>query len=109
MDKQEKWSGKRHTQYLLYEGDEMLLIGKADFQNQKTIITKEPVKDIFMIAPAASVNKWNKYKPLLKAFTITSVVIAIITMFILLADISVYGDVVHVSFKKILFDWNGIF
>ncbi|MDR1896031.1 MAG: DUF1129 domain-containing protein [Prevotellaceae bacterium] len=98
--------GKRHTQYLIQEEDEMLLIGKASVENRKTVIEKEDIRKIFMIAPAGSVNKWNKYKPLLKSLIVMTIVISVIAMFILLADVSLEGDTVHFHLKNIRFDRN---
>jgi hypothetical protein len=101
--------GKRYTQYLIQEGDEMLLIGKASVENRKPIIEKEEIKKIFMIAPVGSVNKWNKYKPLLKSLIVITIVISIIAIFILLADVSLDGDTVHFHLKNIRFDRNELF
>ncbi|MDU1905389.1 MAG: hypothetical protein E6772_11445 [Dysgonomonas sp.] len=100
--------GKRYSQYLITEGDEMLLIGKADREGDKVIITKEEIKKTFMMSPVGSVDRWNKYQPLLRSFLSVSIVIAIIAMIILLADISVDGNTVHFRMKEILFDWNNL-
>jgi hypothetical protein len=100
---------RRYTQYLIKEGDEMLLIGKASTENQKTIIEREEIKNIFAIAPAKFVSKWNKYKPLLNSFLTATLVIASIVVFILLADISIDENTVHFSLKNIRFDWGELF
>ncbi len=111
VDMEDRYSsgGKRYTQYLLQDGDEMLLVGKASKEDQETIIEKEEIKKIFMIAPVSSVDKWNKYKPLLKFLIITTIIIAIVAMMILLANITVDGNTVHFRLNDIRFDWNELF
>ena len=92
---------KRYTQYLLLENDEVLLIGKASSDNQEVFIEKELIKNIFALAPLASVNKWNKYKPLLRSFILALILIAVLSILILWANISVDGNAVSVELKNL--------
>ena len=98
---QKRRNGQRHTQYLMRVGDNMLLIGMATNEGQEVFIRKEDIKNVFMIAPVDSIDKWNKYKPLLNAFIITCAIIAIIMSLIFVADISVDNGIVHIYLKNI--------
>lgn len=109
IDTRKQQDKERHTQYLLLEGENMLLIGMASTENQKTVICKEPIKEVFMIAPSAAITKWEKYRPLLKSFTATLIVIAFISSLVLFADVSVSDSTLHINLKSLKFDWGNLF
>lgn len=97
IDNRERRSGKRYTQYLLLKDDEMLLIGMATNIKQQTVITREPIKNIFTISPLNAVNKWNKYLPLLRAGLMSLIVVGLISSLILLSDMNIVGNTVNIS------------
>ncbi|MDR2916719.1 MAG: hypothetical protein LBV74_18140 [Tannerella sp.] len=100
MDERYSSGSKRYTQYLLKEGDEVLLIGKVENNGSDNIITKESLKKIFALAPLAAVTKYNAYKPLLRSLATMAVVLACLIAFVLLADISVSGNTVVIGWNS---------
>ena len=100
LDKQYSSGYKRYSQYLLKEGDEVLLIGKAENTANGNIITKEHLKKIFALAPLATVTKYNVYKPLVRSLATMAIVLACLIAFILLADISISDHVITISWNN---------
>lgn len=100
MDERYSSGSKRYTQYLLKEGDEILLIGKAENNGGDNIITKESLKKIFALAPLAAVTKYNVYKPLLRSLATMTIVLACLIAFVLLADVSVSGNTVVIGWNS---------
>jgi hypothetical protein len=84
--------GKEHIQYLLTEGDKVLIVGNADSIGGDAIITRHQVKKVFGIAPIGSVSKWNRYKPLLNAFLLYFCIALIFIVVILLSDIKILDN-----------------
>ena len=76
--------GKRYTETLLREGDEVLLIGYADSKNGTPFLRKDDKYKLLGITPLSSINYWNKYQPLLKSFLFTCTIIVSLIIFILL-------------------------
>ena len=88
-------NGKRYTQYLLKEGDEVLMIGKASLENNKPVFTHESIKDIFAICPAAKVLHYNIFKPLLDSFVVFTAIFAFISALILISPVYIkYNTIV---------------
>lgn len=85
-------SGKRYTQYLLKEGDEVLMMGKASLENNKPVLTYESIKDIFAISPTAKVLHYNIYKPLINAFVLFTALFAFISALVLISPVSIQND-----------------
>ncbi|MDI9308572.1 MAG: hypothetical protein QM535_00035 [Limnohabitans sp.] len=70
LDEDESYyiGNKLHTQYLLKENDEMLIIGKVGFNATSPIIEYENIKKVFGIAPVGKVENYNTNLPLRNAF-----------------------------------------
>jgi hypothetical protein len=101
-------SGKRYTQYLLKEGDEVLMMGKASLENNKPVLTYESIKDIFAISPLAKVLHYNIYKPLLNSFVLFSALFAFISALILVSPVSIKNNQLVIE-KPIFIDhWKDI-
>ncbi|QCE42436.1 hypothetical protein [Psychroserpens sp. NJDZ02] len=92
-------TSKRYTQYLLYANQSIILIGKANSDANRVFIEKEPIKNIFMLAPNNSVGQWNRNKPLLNNFLAYLAVLFLIIAFILISEINVDGDTINLKFN----------
>ncbi len=90
---------KRYTQYLLFDGQEILLVGKANSKAGKVFIEKEPVKNVFTLAPYDSISNWNRYKPLLNRFLTYLAVLALLIAFILLIEINIKDNTIQFEFN----------
>lgn len=99
IDEEDRYehSGKRYTQYLLKEGDEVLMMGKASLENNKPVLTHESIKDIFAISPLAKVLHYNIYKPLLNSFVMFTALFAFISALILVAPIYIKDDTIMIE------------
>ncbi len=106
LDEQYRSGGKRYSQYLLQEGNKMLLIGKANEENGKPIMTNEEIYNVFVIAPSDSVSSWNRFKPLRHKLIIWSCFIAFIFALLLLVHIEVRDKMVFIKFGKDMFGWG---
>lgn len=68
IDEQYQSALKRYTQYLLFENQEVLLIGKAGLgKNNEPVFEKEQIKNIFGMAPVASVANYNEWRPIMQS------------------------------------------
>lgn len=68
IDEQYHSALKRYTQYLLVENQEVLLIGKAGLgKNNEPVFEKEEIKNVFGMAPVASVANYNELRPLMQS------------------------------------------
>lgn len=68
IDEQYHSALKRYTQYLLVENQEVLLIGKAGLgKNNQPVFEKEEIKNVFGMAPVASVANYNELRPLMQS------------------------------------------
>ena len=72
-------NGKRYTQYLLKEGDDVLMIGKVTLENNTPILAYESIKNVFAITPTAKILHYNLYKPLLNSFALFTTLFAFIS------------------------------
>jgi hypothetical protein len=68
---------KRYQQYLLFDGDEILLIGSAGLDGSTPVIEKEKFRDILVLAPANYVHTWNVFRPLVRAYTVWIMMLAL--------------------------------
>lgn len=81
-------SGKRYTEYLLLENAEVMMIGKAgNSENNVPVFELEEVKNVFGIAPVASVENWNNLRPLLKSASYYMYFFVLIIAVILISDV----------------------
>ena len=76
--------GKRYSESLLREGDEVLLIGYADAKGGVPFLRKDDKYKLLGITLVSSINVWNKYQPLLRSFLFTCAIIVSLIIFILL-------------------------
>ncbi|PXY44588.1 hypothetical protein [Flavobacterium hydrophilum] len=68
IDEQYHSALKRYTQYLLVENQEVLLIGKAGLgKNNEPVFEKEEIKNVFGMAPVASVANYNEWSPIMQS------------------------------------------
>jgi len=68
IDEQYQSALKRYTQYLLFENQEVLLIGKAGLgKNNEPVFEKEQIKNVFGMAPVASVANYNEWRPIMQS------------------------------------------
>lgn len=68
IDERYQSSLKRYTQYLLVENQEVLLIGKAGLgENNEPVFEKEEIKNVFGMAPVASVAGYNEWRPIMQS------------------------------------------
>lgn len=107
LEKDDSYSSasKRYTQYLLFDNDAIILIGKASSKANRVYIEKEPIKNIFMLAPYNTVAKWNRNKPLLNSFLTYLAVLFLIIAFILIAEINLTEDMIYFKFNL---SWDAI-
>lgn len=90
---------KRYTQYLLFNNDKILLIGKANSKDNQVFIEKEPIREIFALAPFNKVTQWNRYKPLLNSFVSFMMLLVICIAMVLIADIELIKNTIKFSFN----------
>ncbi|SUB84287.1 Uncharacterised protein [Pragia fontium] len=64
----ERESGDRsYTEYTLFGGEEMMLIGAAAEKGHQVVIEKDTTKNILAISPFTKVSQWNKNRPLVQS------------------------------------------
>ncbi|MGO3183383.1 MAG: hypothetical protein ACTIJ9_11180 [Aequorivita sp.] len=97
-DKSYRSSGKRYTSEVLLDQTEILLIGKASLKDQKTVLEKETIKNIFALSPVAAVHRWNKFAPLRKSAITFAAVSAILVALILTAKFEYTDNIVSIRF-----------
>jgi len=92
-----------YQQRVLMPGDEVILIGKATNINGKMIIERDLTHNVFNLAMASSVNKWNKYKGLRRSFYLflglSCIAAMLITIFV---DVSVSNGIITYRFNPFL-------
>ncbi len=89
---------RRYTQYLLFENEDIILIGKANSKANKVFIEKETIKNIFTLAPYNTVTRWNRYKPLLGSFKTFISIVFLLIAFILISEVTI--EHIPIVFKK---------
>ena len=77
-------NNERHTETLLKENREVLLVGKANSDEGKFFIEKDPYYKILGITFSDGISIWNKYNPLFKSFVATCFLILVAIAIILL-------------------------
>jgi len=97
-DKSYRSNGKRYTSKVLLDQTEILLIGKANSKDQKTVLEKETIKNIFALSPIEAVNRWNKFAPLRRSAITFATVTALFIALILLANFKIVDNTVSIRF-----------
>ncbi len=90
-------SGKRYTQYLLKEGDDVLIVGKVALKNNTPILAYENIKNVFAITPTAKILHYNIYKPLLNSFVTFTALFAFISALILITPVYIKNDTITIE------------
>ncbi len=72
---------KRYSEIVIKENQELLLVGYANSDKGKAVISKNA--NILGITSVVTISLWNKYQPLLKSFLFTCFVIVILILIIL--------------------------
>lgn len=80
---------KRHSEIILQEGIEVLLIGEAKLQDSTTTMVYSEEEQLFGIVPIENVDFYNRYTPLRTKLENTYVVFLILTVVILVLSLSV--------------------
>lgn len=100
IDEQYQSSLKRYTQYLLLENQEVLLIGKAGLgENNEPVFEKEEIKNVFGMAPVASVANYNEWRPIMQSasyfiyFWVITIALLLITPINLKNDTIEFGAI----------------
>lgn len=95
-------SGNLHYQQtILMPADEVLLIGRATSTNNKLVIEKDQLNNVFNLTHASSVDKWNSYKPLLNSLYVFGALSCLGIIVIIKGDVSIDSGVVFYSFNNL--------
>ena len=92
----------RYKQQVLMPGEEVLLIGNVNSQDGKLMMEKDQHHNVFNLTHAASISKWNTYKPLLNSLYIFGGVCCLFAIVIIKADISIVDGTVFYNFNNLL-------
>lgn len=106
VDEQYTSRSRRHTQYILNDGDKMLLIGKANLMNDVAVITHEDIKNVFGISPVVRVSNWNKFKPLRSKLLVYGVFFAFLVGIIMILSISEADGNIIIRLPENIFSWD---
>lgn len=90
----------RHTQWLLKPDERVLIIGEARRDGGQAFMVKDEVRDMFTLAPADLVERYNHYRPLFDAALMYLGLIGLLTVLILLSSFELDGN-------RLLIDWLG--
>jgi hypothetical protein len=106
VDEQYSTGTYRYTQYVLYNGSEVLLIGKAGLMGNKPVLMHEDIKDVFGISPVSVVNRWNRFKPLRSTILLYLMTFGFMVGLILLLSINEVEGRIIVSLPQNIFSWS---
>jgi hypothetical protein len=91
-------SGKRYSENLLQEGDEVLLIGRASVDtNNKPVMEYDSFRKVLAIAPSDAVINFNTNKPLRNSFIFFSCIYFILMAVVLITPIEIDGNKIIVN------------
>jgi len=83
-------------------GEEVLLIGNVSSKDGKLMMEKDQHHNVFNLTYAASISKWNTYKPLLNSLYIFAGGCCLLAIVIIKADISIVDGTVFYNFNNLL-------
>lgn len=90
-------NGKRYSENLLKEGDQVLLIGRASFDvNNKPIMEYDNFRKVLAIAPSTGVTNFNSNKPLRHSFIFFCCIYFILVALVLLTPVEFDGNTIIV-------------
>jgi hypothetical protein len=94
--------GRRHSQYLLLDGDDVILIGNASLENNQPVIELDALQNVLSLSPINSMDRWNTYKPLLNGFITCNALLALSIAVALMVSITIKNKTVTIAFDKII-------
>jgi len=95
---QETTSGKRYSENLLQEGDQVLLIGRASVgANNKPVMEYDSFRKVLAIAPSNAVTNFNTNKPLRNSFIFFSCIYFILMAVVLITPIEFDGNKIIIN------------
>jgi hypothetical protein len=102
LDESYRANKQRHSQYLLLDSDDIILIGNASLENNTPIIELDALQNVLSLSPITSVDRWNTYKPLLNGFIAFNVLLALSIAVALMVPITIKNKTVAIAFDKII-------
>jgi hypothetical protein len=99
-------NNKRHSQYLLLDGDEIFLVGNAALENNVPVIELDSLQTVLTVAPIKAVEYWNTYKPLLNAFLMCNAMLAFFVAITLVTPMVIKDRRVTLKFNEIYSSLN---
>ena len=106
VDEQYRSHGARYTQYLLEDGMEVLMIGKASVaENNERVFEREEIKKVFGIAYAKTVQQKNDWWPMRTSAILFAYAWVIMIALILMTPIEIRNNTIE--FGKI--QWTPTF
>lgn len=99
-------NNKRHSQYLLLDGDEIFLVGNAALENNVSVIELDSLQNILSAAPIKAVEYWNTYKPLLNAFLMCNAMLAFLIAIVMVTPVVIKDGRVTLKFNEIYSSLN---
>jgi hypothetical protein len=95
-------SKRRHSQYLLLDGDDVIVVGNASLENNQPVIELDTLQNMLSLSPISSVDRWNTYKPLLNGFIVCNALLALSIALVLMVPITIKNKTVSIAFDKII-------
>ncbi|UBX47709.1 hypothetical protein LDO51_10915 [Providencia alcalifaciens] len=94
---------RRYKEYLLESGKSYLLIGSADSENGKMVITRKAPHMLLGVSPSDYVTRWNKSAPMRRNIGVTAMIAAILIALILMTPVSYRDGYLTLYFNQISF------
>ncbi|HEQ1859031.1 TPA: hypothetical protein ACS7ZY_002316 [Providencia alcalifaciens] len=92
---------RRYKEYLLEGGTSYLLIGSADSENGKVVITRKAPHMLLGVSPSDYVTSWNKSAPMRRNIGVTAMIAAILIALILMTPVSYRDGYLTLHFNQI--------
>lgn len=101
---EERNNSKRYTEYLIKQGDPMILIGTAsvEMDNNTPVIQYDNFRKVLAMAPSTTVKSFNIYKPFRHAFIFYSCIYLILIALVLVSPIEIQSNQVIIKMP----DWK---
>lgn len=99
-------SSRRKREYVLLDGQEMMLIGAATAKDDRVVIAKDITKNILAISPVTQVAQWNKSLPLINSLLAFTGTAALLIAIILSVPYTFDGHTLTLMFNQSpFFSW----
>ncbi|WP_272689601.1 hypothetical protein [Providencia sp. PROV033] len=92
---------RRYKEYLLESGMRYLLIGSADSENGKVVITRKAPHMLLGVSPSDYVTRWNKSAPMRRNLGVTVMIAAILIALILMTPVRYQDGYLTLYFNHI--------